>query len=114
MAIASVPKIDIEMSVAERVHTTESPVDMVNRGDSSVSSKGISAFNTIEMTGADVEVDTNIRMKAFVSVERLVINAHAITPSVVPLVYATDRPVDDPANPVEVASSCPRIFQTGI
>jgi hypothetical protein len=92
------------MSVAERVHTTESPVDMVNRGDSRVSSNGISAFNTIDTSGANVDVDTNIRTKAFAVVERLVINAHPITPSVVPLVYATARPVDVPANPVEVES----------
>ena len=86
VAMASVPNTDSEMSVAERVHTTESPVDMVNRGLSRVSSNGISAFNTIDTSGAAVDVDMNIWMKALADVERLVINAHAMTPSVVPLV----------------------------
>lgn len=108
------PNTEILMSVALLVHTTLSPVDMVNRGLSNVSSNGSSAFNTIDTVGADVEVDTNILMKAFVSVLRLVITAQAITPSVVPFVYATALPVDVPASPVEVASSWPSIFQVGI
>ncbi len=86
VAIASVPKIDTAISVSDRVHTTESPVDMVNRGDSRVSSNGISALRIIDTTGADVEVETNIRMNALADVDRLVINAQAMTPSVVPLV----------------------------
>jgi len=59
---------------------------MVNRGVSSVSSKGISALMICETVGADVLVDTNTRTNALTDVDLLFISAHAITPSVVPFV----------------------------
>ncbi len=80
------PNTDTDMSVAERVHTTESPVDIVNLGVSNESSNGTSAFTIMETVGADVEVETKILAKALADVERLQMIAQAITPSVVPLV----------------------------
>jgi hypothetical protein len=84
--IPSDPNTETDTSVALRVHTTESPVDIVNRGVSNVSSNGISVLIIMDTSGAEVEVDTNIRTNTFAAVERLVITAQAITPSVVPFV----------------------------